>query len=158
MTQLVKTGSSNAQSALAAANDLRSTMQGKVLLPADVAYAAARQIWNGAVDHQPALFAVCETTKDVQAAVRAACARLWRQHRKIAGCEAALGSRLHLLRDTATGIKLLTAMGLEHELLNREERQKWNPNRGIRPDRQRLSLISCRFGLNSFLNIYRSVK
>ena len=65
MTQLAKTGSSNAQSALAAANDLRATMQGKVLLPADVAYAAARQIWNGAVDDQPALFAVCETTKDV---------------------------------------------------------------------------------------------
>jgi hypothetical protein len=108
MTQLAKAGSSNAQSALAAANDLRAT--------------------------------------------------IWRQYRKIAGCEAALGSRLHLLRDTATGIKLLTAMGLEHKLLNREERQKWDPNRGIRPDRQRLSLISCRFGLNSFLNIDRSVK
>jgi FAD/FMN-containing dehydrogenase len=73
MTQIAKTDSSNAQSALAAANDLLATMQGKVLLPADAAYAAARQIWNGAVDHQPALFAVCETTKDVQAAVRAAC-------------------------------------------------------------------------------------
>jgi hypothetical protein len=69
MTQIAKTGSSNAQSALGAANDLRAAMQGKVLLPADAAYATARRIWNGAVDHQPPLFAVCETTKDVQAAV-----------------------------------------------------------------------------------------
>jgi hypothetical protein len=68
MTHIAKTGSGNAQSPLAAANDLRAAMQGKVLLPADAAYAAARQIWNGAVDHQPALFAVCETTKDVRAA------------------------------------------------------------------------------------------
>ena len=45
---------------------------------------------------------------------------------------------------------LAAAMGLEHELLNRKEQQKWDPNRGTRPDRQRLSLISCIFGLNSF--------
>jgi hypothetical protein len=57
---------------LAAAHDLRTTMRGKVLLPGDDAYARARQIWNGAVDHYPALFALCETPKDVQAAVRAA--------------------------------------------------------------------------------------
>lgn len=73
MNQIAKTGPGNAQSALAAANDLRATMQGKVLLPADAAYPVARQIWNGAVDQQPALFAVCETIQDVQAAVRAAC-------------------------------------------------------------------------------------
>jgi hypothetical protein len=71
MTQIANT--TNAQSALAAANDLSAVMQGKVVLPADAAYAAARQIWNRAIDHQPALFAVCETTKDVQAAVQAAC-------------------------------------------------------------------------------------
>jgi FAD binding domain len=58
--------------ALAAANDLRAVMQGKVVLLGDAAYPATRQIWNGAVDHQPALFAVCETTKDVQAAVQVA--------------------------------------------------------------------------------------
>jgi hypothetical protein len=54
--------------------------------------------------------------------------------------------------------KAAQSRGLEHELLNREEQQKWDSNRGIRLDCQRLSLISCRFGLNSFLNIDRSVK
>jgi hypothetical protein len=35
-------------------------------------YPRVRQIWNGAVDQQPAVFALCETVKDVQTAVRAA--------------------------------------------------------------------------------------
>jgi hypothetical protein len=35
-------------------------------------YARARRLWNGAVDHYPALFAMCESVDDVQAAVRAA--------------------------------------------------------------------------------------
>jgi FAD binding domain len=72
MTRIAKTGLTNSRSALAAANDLRAVMQGKVVLPSDAAYAATCQIWNGAVDHQPVLFAVCETTKDVQAAVQVA--------------------------------------------------------------------------------------
>jgi FAD/FMN-containing dehydrogenase len=61
-----------AQPELAAAHRLRAAMQGKVALPGDEAYARARQIWNGAVDHHPALFAFCETPEDVQAAVRTA--------------------------------------------------------------------------------------
>ncbi len=61
-----------AASSLAAARDLRSVMQGKVLLPTDIDYAQARQIWNGAVTAQPALIATCETRGDVRAAVRAA--------------------------------------------------------------------------------------
>ncbi len=72
MTQITKTSSSYAQSALAAAPYLRSVMQGNVLLPGDRAYTSARQIWNGAVDHRPALFALCKTVEDVQAAVRTA--------------------------------------------------------------------------------------
>lgn len=47
-------------------------MHRKVLLPSDDAYASSRRIWNGAVDHRPALFALCDTAEDVQAAVRAA--------------------------------------------------------------------------------------
>jgi FAD/FMN-containing dehydrogenase len=47
-------------------------MQGRVVLRGDDDYARTRQIWNGAVRHQPALFAVCETSADVQAAVRSA--------------------------------------------------------------------------------------
>jgi FAD/FMN-containing dehydrogenase len=38
-------------------------------------YARTRRVWNGAVENQPALFAVCETSADVQAAVWSA-----RQH------------------------------------------------------------------------------
>lgn len=47
-------------------------MQGDVLLPDDDAYANACRIWNGAVEHRPALFALCETVKDVQTSVRVA--------------------------------------------------------------------------------------
>jgi FAD/FMN-containing dehydrogenase len=47
-------------------------MQGRVVLRGDDDYAQTRQIWNGAVEHQPALFAVCENASDVQAAIRAA--------------------------------------------------------------------------------------
>ena len=58
---------------LAAARELRAVVQGEVVRRDHHAYARTRQIWNGAVEHQPALFAVCETPGDVQAAVR--CAR-----------------------------------------------------------------------------------
>ena len=64
-----------AGSELAAARELKAVMQGKVVLRGDDDYARTRQIWNGAVENQPALFAVCETSADVQAAVRSA-----RQH------------------------------------------------------------------------------
>ncbi|HTZ79314.1 MAG TPA: FAD-binding oxidoreductase [Stellaceae bacterium] len=77
-----------ARSGLAAARTLRGLMQGKVVLPGEDAYLAviqgrivlpsedaynrARRIWNGAVNHYPALFAQCETVQDVQAAIRIA--------------------------------------------------------------------------------------
>jgi FAD/FMN-containing dehydrogenase len=63
------------RSGLDAARQLRTVMHGRVVLPGDDDYAQTRQIWNGAVEHQPALIAVCETPADVQAAVRTA-----RQH------------------------------------------------------------------------------
>jgi FAD/FMN-containing dehydrogenase len=56
----------------AAAADLRSSMQGEVCLLFDDDYAEASRLWNGAVNHQPALIARCETRHDVQVAVRAA--------------------------------------------------------------------------------------
>ena len=62
----------NAGSELAAARELRSAMQGRVVLQGDDDYPRTRQIWNGAVEHQPALFAVCKTQADAQAAVRSA--------------------------------------------------------------------------------------
>ena len=58
-----------------AAHELRTTMQGRIVSWGDDDYARARQIWNRAVESQPALLAVCETSADVQAAVRSA-----RQH------------------------------------------------------------------------------
>ena len=47
-------------------------MQGRVVLRGDDDYARTRQIWNRAVEYQPALFAVCETSTDVQPAVSVA--------------------------------------------------------------------------------------
>src|SRR5262249_14203416 len=46
--------------------------QGRVVSQGDDGYVQTRQVWNGAVRHQPALFAVCATSEDVQAAVRIA--------------------------------------------------------------------------------------
>src|SRR5215813_6996327 len=62
-------------SELTAARELRTVMQGNVVLRGDDDYVHTRQIWNGAVGHQPVFFAVCDTSGDVQAAVRSA-----RQH------------------------------------------------------------------------------
>jgi len=55
---------------LTAARELRAMMEGRVVSRGDDDYARARQIWNRAVEDQPALLAVCETSADVQAAVR----------------------------------------------------------------------------------------
>jgi FAD/FMN-containing dehydrogenase len=54
------------------ARELRTVMQGRVVSRGDDDYLPTRQIWNGAVQHQPALFAVCQASADVQAAVRSA--------------------------------------------------------------------------------------
>jgi FAD/FMN-containing dehydrogenase len=62
----------NAIRELAAARELRAAMQGRVTGLGDHDYARARKIWNGAVETQPALFAMCEASEDVQEAVRAA--------------------------------------------------------------------------------------
>jgi FAD/FMN-containing dehydrogenase len=59
-------------SALSAARELRARMQGRVVSRGDDDYARARQIWNGAVENQPMLLALCETVEDVQASVRVA--------------------------------------------------------------------------------------
>ena len=64
--------STNTTSELTAARELRTMMQGRIVLRGDDDYARTRQIWNRAVENQPALFAVCETSEDVQAAVRVA--------------------------------------------------------------------------------------
>jgi hypothetical protein len=65
-------GSNAIRSELAVARELQSVMRGRAVWRGDEAYAVTRQIWNGAMQQQPALFAVCETPGDVQAAVRSA--------------------------------------------------------------------------------------
>src|SRR5215469_18221520 len=59
-------------SELTTVRELRAMMQGRVVSRGDDEYARTRQIWNRAVENQPALLAVCETSADVQAAVRVA--------------------------------------------------------------------------------------
>jgi FAD/FMN-containing dehydrogenase len=49
--------------------ELRSATQGRVVSAEDATYDAAREVWNGAVDHHPALVAFCETVQDVQSAL-----------------------------------------------------------------------------------------
>ena len=60
------------RSELDASRELRAVMQGTVVVRGDDDYAGVRQIWNRAVENQPALLATCETSTDVQAAVRLA--------------------------------------------------------------------------------------
>jgi FAD/FMN-containing dehydrogenase len=57
---------------LTVARELRAAMRGQILLRGDDKYIQARQIWNGAVQQQPAVIALCETPEDVQAAIRTA--------------------------------------------------------------------------------------
>jgi hypothetical protein len=56
-----------AEPAMAAARDLRAVMRGKVVLPGDDAYNSDGRIWDGAVDHRPALLVLvggsCEIGK-----------------------------------------------------------------------------------------------
>jgi len=47
-------------------------MQGNVAIAGEASYEGARQVFNGAVDRWPTLFAFCESARDVQEAVRAA--------------------------------------------------------------------------------------
>ncbi|HEX3419542.1 MAG TPA: hypothetical protein VHT21_24540, partial [Stellaceae bacterium] len=53
-----------------AVRELRDMMRGRVVSRGDYDYSRTRQVWNRAVRDQPALIAVCETSADVQAAVR----------------------------------------------------------------------------------------
>ena len=48
-------------------------LQGKVVLPGNSDYEAARIIWNGAFDHHPALVVRCATASDVASAITFAC-------------------------------------------------------------------------------------
>ena len=51
-----------------AMRELRAMVRGRVVSRGDDDYSRTRQVWNRAVEDRPALFAVCETSADVQAA------------------------------------------------------------------------------------------
>jgi FAD/FMN-containing dehydrogenase len=53
----------------AAANGLRATMEGKVVLAGDTDYEEARKVFNGRVDKRPAVIAQCTCAADVAAAI-----------------------------------------------------------------------------------------
>ncbi len=48
---------------------LRAALHGKLILPTDLEYEAARHIWNGAIDRHPAAIIRCADANDVQRAV-----------------------------------------------------------------------------------------
>jgi len=56
----------------AAASGLQNFIDGKVVLPMDERYSKVRQVWNGAIDRDPAMVALCESAEDVQAALHLA--------------------------------------------------------------------------------------
>ena len=57
-TASIQTGST-------AVRELRAMMPGRVVSRGDDDYSRTRQVRNRAVEHQPALIAVCETSADV---------------------------------------------------------------------------------------------
>jgi hypothetical protein len=50
--------------------DLRSSLTGTVVLPADSRYEEARRVWNADIDRRPVAIAYCEGFADIRAAVR----------------------------------------------------------------------------------------
>jgi FAD binding domain/Berberine and berberine like len=50
--------------------ELNGRLAGRLLLPDDTAYEAARHVWNGAIDKHPAVIVRCSGTTDVLEAVR----------------------------------------------------------------------------------------
>ena len=49
--------------------ELKSDFKGEIILPTDIAYESARQIWNAMIDKRPAIIARCATTSDVVSGV-----------------------------------------------------------------------------------------
>ena len=56
-------------------NSLIPNFSGQIVTAADTDYDDVRKVWNGAIDHRPALVARCHSAEDVAAALRAARAR-----------------------------------------------------------------------------------
>jgi hypothetical protein len=56
-------------------NELRASLRGVMTVPADADYAAARRVWNGAIDRYPSAVITCADAEDVANALRIATAR-----------------------------------------------------------------------------------
>src|SRR5215218_7637337 len=54
----------------AAVDELRASLAGDLVGPADPAYDERRAVWNGSIDRRPALIARCSGTADLIAALR----------------------------------------------------------------------------------------
>src|SRR5256712_10340672 len=52
-----------------AVDEIRPSLRGEVITPADAGYEEARGVWNGNIDRHPALIARCTGAADVIAAV-----------------------------------------------------------------------------------------
>jgi FAD/FMN-containing dehydrogenase len=59
----------------ATVQELRESIRGEVITPADAGYDAARAVWNGMIDKRPALIVRCSGVADVMAAVEFACSQ-----------------------------------------------------------------------------------
>ena len=53
----------------AALDELSASFRGELVRPGDSAYAEHRRVWNGSIDHFPALIAPCAGVADVIAAI-----------------------------------------------------------------------------------------
>ncbi len=54
------------------ADELRTSVSGGIALPGEESYLDACRLWNGAVNHRPAMIAFCKQPMDVEATVRIA--------------------------------------------------------------------------------------
>jgi len=51
-------------------SQLKSNLQGQLIIPTDAAYDAARAVWNGMIDKRPRLIVQCAGEKDVETALQ----------------------------------------------------------------------------------------
>ena len=94
---------------------LRSQVRGTTLVPSDSGYAAARRVWNGAIDRRPSAIVTCADAEDVSFALRIAADHGLRMTVRGGGHNVAGRS----IRDE---VLLLDLSGLRSVAVNRESR------------------------------------